>query len=117
MANGVFHQRLQDETGHRRMDQCMRQVQIKHQTRPHANRHQTQVIVQARKLISQRVQWLTRGLQGGAQIVVQVVQHGQSPRRVLPNQGPQMRQRVEQHVGFELRLQQHELRLRDLLSQ
>ena len=117
MADGVFHQRLQQQRRHRQRGQLRWKPQLRVQARPHAHGHQRQVVVEPRELVGQRVRAGARGRQRGAQEGDQPVEHGLRARRVQRDQHAQVGQRVEQHVRLELRLQQPQLGLARLPRQ
>ena len=108
VADGVFHQRLQQQRWHAGLGQRRGQVERVAQARAHAHGHEGEVVVQPRELIGQGVAFAARGAERGAQVVDQTVQHVPGPLRVGGDERAQIGQRVEQHVRLQLCLQQLE---------
>jgi hypothetical protein len=97
MPDRVLDQRLQQQRGHGCAHQRLRQLEARLQPRPHAHRHQRQVVAQPVELGAKRVQRRARTLQGAAQEADQVVEHGLRLRRVERDEHAQVGQRIEQN--------------------
>jgi hypothetical protein len=111
MLDRILDERLQQHRRHAGLLQRLGEVEPPCEPRSHPQRHDLEVRAQLREFAGERRRVLPRCRQRAAQVDDQLVDHRLREPRVDVDERAQVRERVEQHVRFELRAQQPQLRL------
>jgi hypothetical protein len=107
----VFDERLQQHRRDARLRERLRQLERVLQPAAHPYRLHVEIAAQEPEFLLERAALLARSGERCAQVAVQVREHDARALRVGLDQRIEVRERVEQEMRLDLRLQQLQLRL------